>query len=74
MPSVVHTFILQKNAENIKKNDRVIKFFYFYLLAIKHLWNIGIKFNKAHKQSCMPQTIDKVSFADNVADIRFVMC
>ena len=67
MPSVPHTFILDKNAENIKKSDRVIKFFYFHLFAIKHLWNRGIKFITAHKQICLPQTIYKVSFAGNVA-------
>jgi hypothetical protein len=37
------------------------------LFAIKQLWNRGIKFITAHKQSCLPQTIDKVSFAGNVA-------
>jgi hypothetical protein len=66
MPSVVHTFIVDKNAKNIKKIDGMIKLFGFYLFAIKHLWNRGIKFITAHKQSCLPQTIDKVSFAGNV--------
>ena len=67
MPSVVHIFIVDKNAKNIKKSDGIIKLFGFYLFAIKHLWNRGIKFITAHKQICLPQTIYKVSFAGNVA-------
>jgi hypothetical protein len=67
MPSVVHIFIVDKNAENMKKSDGIIKLFGFYLFAIKHLWNRGIKFSTVHKQTCLPQTIDKVSLADNVA-------
>jgi len=67
MPSVVHIFIVDKNAENMKKSDGIIKLFGFYLFAIKHLWNRGIKFITAHKQICLPQTIYKVSFAGNVA-------
>jgi hypothetical protein len=67
MPSVVQIFIVDKNAKKIKKSDGIIKLFGFYLFAIKQLWNRGIKFITAHKQSCLPQTIDKVSFAGNVA-------
>jgi hypothetical protein len=39
MPFVVHIFIVDKNAENMKKSDGIIKLFGFYLFAIKHLWN-----------------------------------
>ena len=67
MPSVVHIFIVDKNAENMKKSDGIIKLFGFYLFAIKLLWNRGIIFITAHKKNCLPQIIDKVSFAGNVA-------
>ena len=73
MPSAVHTFIIDKNAENVKKSDRKVKFFYFCLSAVKHLWNKEVKFVTAYKHSCLPQTIDKVRFTGNVADNRFVM-
>ena len=67
MPSVVHAFIVDKDAENIEKSDGIIKLFYFYLFAIKHLWKARLAFITAHKQGRLPQTIDKVSFAGNVA-------
>ncbi len=67
MPSVVHIFIVDKNAENMKKSNGIVKLFGFYLFAIKHLWSRGIKFSPVHKQTCLPQTIDKVSLVDKVA-------
>lgn len=66
MTSVIHIFIVDKNAENMKKSNGIVKLFGFYLFAIKHLWSRGIKF-AVHKQTCLPQTIDKVSLVDQVA-------
>jgi hypothetical protein len=74
MPSVVHTFVIDRDAEIIKKSERITKFYYSYLFAVHNLWNKGIKFITAYKHSCLPQTIDKFSFAGNVANIRFVIC
>ncbi len=66
MPFMVHIFIVDKNAENMKKSNGIVKLFGFYLFAIKHLWSRGIKFSTVHKQTCLPQTIYKVSLVDNV--------
>jgi hypothetical protein len=74
MPSVVHTFVIDKDAENIKKSERIAKLSYFCLIATHHLWSKGIKFVTAYRHSCLPQTIDKVSIAGNLANIRFVIC
>ena len=74
MNFVVHSFIIDKNAENIKKSNRTKTFFYSCLFVIKHLWNEGIKLMIGHKRSYLPQTMDRAGFADNRENIRIVVC
>ncbi len=74
MPSIVHSFIIDKNSENIKKSDRIKKYVYSYLFVIKYLWNNGIKLMMEYKQSSLPQNMDRVCVADNIEKNQFVIC
>jgi hypothetical protein len=74
MNFVVHSFIVYKNADDIKKSDRIKTFFYSCLFVIKHLWNMGIKLVIGYKKSCLLQTKGRTGFADNLENIRFVVC
>ena len=74
MPSVVHTTIVYRNAENIKKSDMIIKFLYFYLFPFLNKRIKGVVVITACKQSCLPKTIDRVSFAGYLSHIQFVIC
>jgi hypothetical protein len=74
MNFVVHSFIIDENAENIKKSDRKRTFLYSCLFVIKHLWNKGFKLLIGYKKRYLPQIKARTGFADNIENIQFVVC
>ena len=73
MPSVVHSFIIDKNSGNIKKKDRIKKYVYSYLFVIKYLWSNGIEIMVEYKESSLPQNMDRVSVAYNIQKNQFAI-
>lgn len=73
MPSVVHSFIIDKNSGTIKKKDRIKKYVYSYLFGIKCLWSNGIELMVEYKESSLPQNMDRVRVAYNIQKNQFAI-